>query len=278
MTKKHWALIASLIAFFFISSGTLLHFRSWVKGNLYAAYELTRYPILTRSPQAAPSLEPPVEARLVAHAGGAVRGLIYTNTREALDENYAKGYRVFELDFHWTTDNHLVLVHDWTETSSQFATSPHVFNYEEFVGARRRDGLHQLTFEDLRGWLRSHPEALVVTDTKANNLHLLAYLRSNGGDILPQLIIQIYRLSEVQTARHLRPRAVWLTMYKCHYPVWALSRVSGVDAFVIPLALYPNYNDPQLMAKIHFYVHAVPANSAGWTLQHLPGVYGLYVD
>ncbi len=40
-------------------------------------------------------------------------GLIYTISRQALDENYAKGFRVFEIDFNYTQSGELVCVHDW---------------------------------------------------------------------------------------------------------------------------------------------------------------------
>jgi arylsulfatase A-like enzyme len=49
----------------------------------------------------------------VAHAGGGIKGRSYTNSLEALDENYRRGFRFFELDFNWTSDNQLVCIHDW---------------------------------------------------------------------------------------------------------------------------------------------------------------------
>lgn len=272
MTKRRFFPLGTWIVAILLSAVLALHFRSTVKGNILALYDLSLYN------QTTSSLVSPVEARLVAHAGGAVRGLTYTNSREALDENYAKGYRVFELDFHWTTDDRLVLVHDWDHTSSLFSTQPHVFSYKEFSACARRDGLHQLTFEELHEWLRNHPDALVVTDTKANNERLVSYLQKNARDILPQLIVQIYRLSELRQARQLGCRAVWLSVYKSSYPAWALSKVSGVDAFVIPIKDYAKYYNPYLMAKVHFYVHSIPANLVGESYQHLPGTYGFYVD
>jgi hypothetical protein len=220
----------------------------------------------------------PVEAKLVAHAGGAVNGEPYTNSREALDEHYAQGYRVFELDFHWTSDGQLVLVHDWPGETNHFGLRPHALSYAEFVTAKRTDGLHQLTFSNLRDWLQIHRDAFVVTDTKASNLRLLAYLNDNGGDIRPQLIIQIYRMSELQAARKLGPRAVWLTVYRYHYPPWALSRISGVDAFVIPVTGYSRFRQTVLKTTVHFYVHSVAAASVEETLKRLPGIYGVYVD
>jgi hypothetical protein len=273
MTTGRRYAVAAGIAAILLSAVALWHYRSLARGSLIVLLDLP----YSRQATSFPS-SPPVEARLVAHAGGAVRGRAYTNSREALDEHYAEGYRVFELDFHWTSDGRPVVVHDWAEISAQFGTKPHIFSHEEFVSARRRDGLHQLTFEDLRQWLQMHRDAFVVTDTKDSNIRFLRYLQANGGDIRPQLIVQIYRMSELQAARQLGSRAVWLTVYKYAYPAWALSRISGVDAFVIPVASYDRYRNPMLMERVHFYVHAVPAQLVDETFRRLPGIYGIYVD
>jgi len=248
------------------------HFRTFIRGSLYAIHDFASY----TDAGASPSL--PVLEKLVAHAGGAVNGVAYTNSREALDQHYASGYRVFELDFDWTSDGRLIVAHDWVSASSFLGAAPHVFSYSEFVSAARRDGLHQMTFEDLRDWLRVHRDAFVVTDTKDSNLRLLSFLQANGGDICPQLIIQIYRITELRAARQLGPRAVWLTVYKCPYPAWALSRISAVDAFVIPVESYRRYREIILAGKAHFYVHSVSAKQVDDTFRKLPGIYGIYVD
>ena len=40
-------------------------------------------------------------------------GYKYLNVLEALDENYSKGFRLFELDLLLTSDNYIVAAHDW---------------------------------------------------------------------------------------------------------------------------------------------------------------------
>lgn len=268
MSKLRFPLILALL----LAPILLIPIRSKLKANLLAAYDLCRFG------RALYATAPPVSYRLVAHAGGAIHGLTYTNSREALDESYRKGFRAFELDFEWTSDNHLVLVHDWDHTSSLFGLPPHVFTYHEFLTSSRRDGLHQMTFEGLVSWLRIHKDVLVVTDTKASNIQLMSFLRVNGKEVLRQLIIQIYRLSELREARELGPRAVWLTVYKSSYPRWALARISGVDGFVIPVDTYQRYFDPALMTRTHFYVHSVSSEKANRAFSELPGIFGIYVD
>jgi lipoteichoic acid synthase len=243
-----------------------------IRGNLIALSDLSFQKNLIAS------TSPRIEARLIAHAGGAVRGQIYTNSLDALDEHYNQGYRVFELDFDWTTDGKLVLVHDWEQTSKQFCVPPHVFSYAEFTGSKRCDGLRQMTFADLRVWLQRHRDAIIVTDTKKDDQRLLSEIQASSSDIASQLIIQIYRASELNMARKIRPRAVWFTVYKTSYPAWALRNLKGMDAMVIPVDQYQQYYNPELMSRVRCYVHSIAANKVDRTLRDLPGIYGAYVD
>lgn len=271
-TPVHSAKLISLVLLLALLAAGAWHGRYCIGGSVIAVLDLLS------QQHALAQRVPPVSERLVAHAGGAVNGVRYTNSREALDQHYAAGYRVFELDFHWTSDGHLVLVHDWPQASASFAVLPHTFTCQEFVHAARRDGLHQMTFEDLRQWLRAHRDAYIVTDTKASNPRLLAWLLVNGGDVLPQLIVQIYRMAELNAARRLRPRAVWLTVYRYGYPAWALPRLSGVDAIVVPAESYQRYSRAVASLKVPVYVHAIAAQSVNDAFCRMPGIFGIYVD
>ena len=59
------------------------------------------------------------DRQLIAHAGGGYRDTeggyysYYTNSYEALVQNYNLGARIFEFDFSLTTDGRLAAVHDW---------------------------------------------------------------------------------------------------------------------------------------------------------------------
>ena len=70
---------------------------------------------------------------LIAHAGGAIYGFRLTNSLEALEEAYACGHRVLEVDLSLTSDGEIVLIHDWEEMalrlySGEIAASPLIKN------------------------------------------------------------------------------------------------------------------------------------------------------
>jgi hypothetical protein len=50
------------------------------------------------------NIQPPL---FIAHAGGAIGHYTYTNSLEALNSNYEKGFRFFEIDLSWTSDGDL---------------------------------------------------------------------------------------------------------------------------------------------------------------------------
>lgn len=54
-------------------------------------------------------------AELIAHAGGAIEGNIYTNSLEALENAVARGYKYIEFDFIFTSDSVLVAAHSWSD-------------------------------------------------------------------------------------------------------------------------------------------------------------------
>lgn len=86
-----------------------------------------------------------------------------------MDLNYSKGFRLFELDLSWTSDNHLVCLHDWKSTAKR------LFNHQTEKPVSLTV-FHQLAADhyhwtpcDLSSigqWLEQHPDAYVVTDIK----------------------------------------------------------------------------------------------------------------
>ena len=50
---------------------------------------------------------------LIAHAFGGIDDKTYTNSLEAFQTNYDKGFRVFEVDLILTSDGGLAARHDW---------------------------------------------------------------------------------------------------------------------------------------------------------------------
>lgn len=50
---------------------------------------------------------------LIAHAGGAINGAVYTNSRESIDKAVKNGFTMIELDLDKTSDGEIAALHDW---------------------------------------------------------------------------------------------------------------------------------------------------------------------
>nr|WP_241906955.1 glycerophosphodiester phosphodiesterase family protein [Vibrio lentus] len=50
---------------------------------------------------------------LIAHAGGGINGLKYTNSLEAMEQSIDHGFKMIELDLLISTDGRVVAAHDW---------------------------------------------------------------------------------------------------------------------------------------------------------------------
>ncbi len=110
------------------------------------------------------TFEPSID-RYIAHAGGEVDGIASTNTKNALDQNYAKGFRLFELDIIETSDAQLVAAHDWgmwarfTEYPGQLPPS-----HAEFMKYKIYGKYATLDMNGINAWFKAHPDAVLVTD------------------------------------------------------------------------------------------------------------------
>jgi glycerophosphoryl diester phosphodiesterase len=156
----------------------------------------------------------------IAHGGGTVRGLGYTNSLESLDANYLGGYRFFEIDFDWTSDDQLVLVHDWEEVFEHIFRQPKgtaIPSLEQFLGLRMKENLTPLNSANLADWLRAHPDARIVTDIKNRNLEGLRRISAESPDLVDQIIPQVFAFEEYDLVRNMGYSNIILTLYLNNY-------------------------------------------------------------
>lgn len=107
----------------------------------------------------------PSNDRYIAHAGGEINGVKSTNSREALDVNYKKGFRLFELDIIETSDGKWVAAHDWkmwarfTDYAGALPPSLAEFKKHKIYG-----DYSTLDMKGINEWFSEHPDATLVTD------------------------------------------------------------------------------------------------------------------
>lgn len=142
--------------------------------------------------------EPSID-RFIAHAGGAVDGHSYTNTQTALDQNYGKGFRFFELDIIKTSDNHFVAAHDWnmwsrfTEYSGELPPTLEEFKKHTIYG-----DYITMDMEAINKWFSAHPDATLITDKISDPIEFANQFYNKE-----QLIMELFSpMSIEQAASH----------------------------------------------------------------------------
>ena len=103
--------------------------------------------------------------RYIAHAGGMIDGFTYTNSLEALNRSYDRGFRLFELDLLRSADGGFVAAHDWKSWREQtgYAGDTPVTT-AEFLRHKMRGRYTPLDLTAINDWFTEHEDAVLVTD------------------------------------------------------------------------------------------------------------------
>ena len=153
----------------------------------------------------------------IAHAGGAADGVRYTNSFDALDQNRAH-FDLFEIDFVWTSDDHLVCLHDW---SGNFRAS---FNIDrdgpvtlaEFKRLSADAQFRNCTLESLVDWLEANPGTRIVPDVKDRNTAAMQRIATLYPEHIDRFVAQIYQPDEYPLVRALGFKDIIWTVYRYH--------------------------------------------------------------
>ncbi len=154
----------------------------------------------------------------VVHAMGEIDGREYSNSREAFEMSYQGGHRIFEVDFAMTSDNKIVLKHDWTNSHGlpefEDGTPP---TLAEFKEAKIWGKYTTLDIDDLLQLMLEYPDIYIVTDSKSGVYKevveqftqiteiLQGYSSNQRNSIMERFVVQIYNddmYTGVETVAH----------------------------------------------------------------------------
>ena len=161
--------------------------------------------------------------RLIYHACGGIDGISYTNSREAMESTLAAGNMFIEVDFLYTTDGHLVCLHNWTDMLPRWKYKDLKRKYkdkedqipetkytlDQFLDKKVKDNFSGLTAADIVSYMKEYPELYIIVDTKEENpvavIADLLKLCDFQADIADRFIIQLYDRGQREKILELYP-------------------------------------------------------------------------
>ena len=159
-------------------------FKHWLK-YIYAVIlllgitSLTAFLWLSR-----PLVESPEEINvfrqncLIAHAGGAIDGYTYTNSKEALINSLDKGFRYIELDLYETTDSNVVCLHGLEDYCQMTSIGVETLDTKTFLSHKLYGKYTPMTLSDAIKIWEQRP-FLFVTDKISDPKILNKYFKNN---------------------------------------------------------------------------------------------------
>lgn len=159
----------------------------------------------------------------VTHAMGSIDGHDYTNSLEAFEKNYAKGQRVFEVDFELTSDGKVVCKHDWNDWNEW----PEIPIETEYLSSKILGEYTPLSLKECLLLLAEYEDIWLMTDSKyieteQIEIEFQAVMdvinEHDISKVLDRLIIQVYdeNMYDQIKAVYDFPQIVF-TMYKLEW-------------------------------------------------------------
>ena len=147
--------------------------------------------------------------RLVAHAGGTIRekeyNTFYTNSLEALQQNYGLGHRLFEMDFYLTSDRKLAAVHDWHQFGNKDGvalSSEEWKNFKAYGSPETPSRFTTMLIGDVLDQMVINSDMVLITDTKSMEIpkedtvtqfeQIVTEAKNRDESLLDRVVPQIY--------------------------------------------------------------------------------------
>jgi len=234
-------------------------------------------------------------APLVCHAGGAMRksdsNTTYTNSLDAVIQNYNLGHRVFEIDFSLTDDHRLAAVHNWDNFGNMNGIP---MSSEEWKNLNRVAEIDCKTIliEDILDQMVINKDMFIVTDTKTSRVgeemtEEFRIIRDEAlkrdPALLDRIIPQIYNREMYSVVTGIYPfQSIIFTLYITNETdEEVLAFVANHDDIKV-ITTWGDTGRTHLSAPLADMGKLVYAHTHNnyWDIQRLyqKGVYGIYTD
>jgi hypothetical protein len=169
--------------------------------------------VATKHAPGCPFYRPVTGRMLVAHAAGGLPDRMYPNSIEALDRSYARGLRIFEMDFYELPFGLMRAGHDPSDVIDP----------------------REAWISQVLAWLRRHPDARLMVDMKTDNVRGLRLIASEAQDLRQRIIPLVYTEGEYAAVRSVGLSLPVYAIFHRDDPNW-LAFANGHDFAAVALA------------------------------------------
>lgn len=178
---------------------------------------------------------------LIAHAGGSVDSCIYTNSREAMELAFQKGYDFIEFDLLYTSDSVLVAAHSWSEFNAM-TDSAHlgdtVPSFSDFSSRRIYGRYTPLSATDINTFFEKHDNLFLVTDKVSDPDVLLQYFPN----IKERMVVEAFSF---QHYCRLKAQGYHRVLYSCLaddlLPTLLGASIDNIEWMALHTSAFDNY-------------------------------------
>ncbi len=139
----------------------------------------------------------------ISHSGGGIDGKLFTDSRQAWEQSYQNGNRVFDADLQFTSDGVLVLRHSWSDNletggvaikdstfqrsndlgTMTFAAQQERLDYDTFMSEKIYGKYDPMSCEDMLRFMAGHEDLYVYCDAKNTRLDVFQQLVDTAGQL-----------------------------------------------------------------------------------------------
>lgn len=211
----------------------------------------------------------------IAHAGGSIDGIRYTNSKEAVENAISLGIEYIELDLSLTADSELVAVHDWEMYNEIVYGDKYlpVPTYEQFKQTKLFGKYTPLTYCEIDSIWRANKQLYLVID-KISDPQLLGKYFQDWRD---RVIVEAFSVEDYET---LREMGFCMTMLSTRPPEKGNGSISKPSFYVFEgYSLESNaYQTKDGDGFAVFFLHNVTQKEADMVFQQDERIKFVYVD
>lgn len=152
-----------------------------------------------------------VKRELIAHAGGAVEGYVYTNSLEALQHAVDNGYKYIEVDLIMSADSVLVAAHSWEDFNRMTGNANRgdsAMALQQFVAQRIHGRYTPMTAAMVNDFFMNDSSLFLVTDKMSDPALLAAYFP----DMKHRMVVEAFSYEHYQ---RLVDEGYYRVLYSC---------------------------------------------------------------